>query len=191
MVTNPNIGLRPARPRGAARPEPAEPRLRLPARAVLRGQGIRHRRRAQLRLAPARSIRLPFRQRFSDFGRMYLLIAAVLGGVLLYLGQAAGATQASYEIGRLQAQQGELVAEQDHLRYEEASIKSPARIEAEAAQTNLVRPQPYKYVQFQDAGVVLDSPPPRPPDLTPRWERALASVGRRVLGSQDALAAGR
>ena len=53
---------------------------------------------------------------------------------LLYLVQAAGATQASYEIGRLQAQQSDLVAEQDHLKYESASLKSPAQIESEAAQ---------------------------------------------------------
>ncbi|MDQ6692645.1 MAG: hypothetical protein M3Z13_07755 [Candidatus Dormibacteraeota bacterium] len=191
MVTNPNIGLRPARQRGAARPEPALPRLRLPARAVLRAQGSRHRRRAHLRLAPAQHLRVPLRARFSDFGRVYLLVGAVLGGVLLYLGQAAGATQASYEIGRLQGQQQELVAEQDHLRYQEAAIKSPSRIEAEAAQANLARPQPYKYVQFQDSGIVLDRPAPSPPDVTPLWERALASVARRVTGTQDAMAAGR
>lgn len=122
---------------------------------------------------------------------MYLLIGAVLTGVLLYLGQAAGATQASYEIGRLQGQSQELAAEQDHLRYEEASIKSPARIQAEAAQAALVRPQPYKYVQYQDAGISLDTPPPAPPDTSPMWERALASVGKHVIGPQDALAAGR
>jgi hypothetical protein len=191
LVTNPNIGLRPARPRGASRPAPAAPRLRLPARASLRAQGGRRRRRAQLRLTPAAPFKLSLRARLSDFGRMYVLIGAVLAGVLLYLVQAAGATQASYEIGKLQGQQLDLVAEQDHLRYEEASIKSPARIEAEAAQASLSRPQPYKYIQFQDAGIRLDNPPPSPPDLTPAWEKALAAVGRRVIGSQDALAAGR
>jgi cell division protein FtsL len=134
---------------------------------------------------------VPAGLRFGAFGRVYLLVAGVVAAALLYLVQAAGATGTSYDIGRLQAQQQDLLAEQDHLKYEQASLKSPAQIESEAAQANLTRPKPYRYVQFADAGVNLDSPAPAAPDTSPLWQKALASIGRTVTGSQDALAAGR
>ena len=192
MVTNPNIGLKPSRQRGSRKPSPGGfGTLRLPARAVIRDQGGRRRRRARLRLPQPLRIDLPERMRFSAFGRIYLLLAAVLAAALLYLVQAAGATQSSYEIGRLHDQQQALLAEQQNLKYQEASLKSPAQIEAAAAQANLTRPQPYRYVQYQDSGVVLDGPTPKAPDQSPLWERALASIGKTVTGGQDALAAGR
>jgi cell division protein FtsL len=192
VVTNPHIGLKPSRQRGSRGPTPAGiGALRLPSRAVLREQRGRRRRRAQLRLPQPPRLDLPARLRFSAFGRLYLLVAAVVATALLYLIQAAGATQSSYEIGRLQDQQQALVAEQQNLKYQEASLKSPAQIESEAALANLTRPQPYRYVQYQDSGVVLYSPPPQAPDQAPLWMRALASISRSVTGGQDALAAGR
>jgi cell division protein FtsL len=191
LVTNPNIGLKPARQRGSRATGPILAGVRLPARAVLRAQGGRRRRRAQLRLPQPPQLGLQARMSFGAFGRVYLLVGGVVAAALLYLVQAAGATQASYEIGRLQAQQQDLQAEQDHLKYEQASLKSPAQIESEAAQANLVRPQPYRYVKYLDAGVSLDSPAPVAPDDSPLWQKALASIGRTATGSQDALAAGR
>jgi cell division protein FtsL len=192
VVTNPNIGLKPSRQRGTHGPAPAGfGTIRLPPRAILRDQGGMRRRRARLRLPQPLRLDLPERLRFSAFGRLYLLLAAALAIALLYLVQAAGATQSSYEIGRLHDQQQALLAEQQNLKYQEASSKSPAQIEAAAGQANLTRPQPYRYVQYQDSGVVLDSPPPQAPDQNPLWERALASIGKTVTGSQDALAAGR
>ena len=134
MVTNPNIGLKPSRQRGSRGPSPvAIGGLRLPARAVLREQHGRRRRRARLRLPQPPRLELPERMRFSAFGRVYLLLAAVLAIALLYLIQAAGTTQSSYEIGRLHDQQQALLAEQQNLKYQEASQKSPAQIEAAAA----------------------------------------------------------
>jgi cell division protein FtsL len=165
--------------------------LRLPARAVLREQGGRRRRRARLRLPQPPQLDLPERMLFSAFGRVYLLLAALVVVALLYLIQAAGATQSSYEIGRLHDQQAALLAEQQNLKYQEASQKSPAQIAAAAAQANLTRPQPYRYVQYQDSGVALNGLPPQAPDQSPLWERALASIGKTVTGGQDALAAGR
>lgn len=192
MVGNPNIGLQPSRRRGAQRhPEDGLGSLRLPARSILRPQAGRRRRRAQLRLPQPPRLELPARFRFTTFGRVYLLLAAVVGASLLYLVQAAGATQASYEIGRQQDQQQSLLAEQQNLKFQEASLKSPAQIEAEAAQASLTRPQPYRYVQYHDSGVALDTPPPPAPDQSPLWERALAALGRGVTGGQDAYAAGR
>lgn len=119
------------------------------------------------------------------------MLAGVVAICLLYLVQAASATQASYEIGRLQDQQQSLLAEQQNLKYQEANRNSPAQVEAEAAQASLTRPQPYKFVQYQDSGVALDSPPPAAPNQTPLWERALAALGRGVSDGTDAFAAGR
>jgi hypothetical protein len=192
LVTNPNIGLKPSRQRSSHAPAPAGPGLfRLPAKAVLREQRGRRRRRAQLRLPQPPRLELPARLRFSAFGRVYALVGAVLAAALLYLVQAAGATQASYEIGRLHDQQQALMAEQQNLKYQEASSKSPSQIDAEAAKANLTRPQPYRYVQYRDSGVALGGPPPQAPDQSPLWQRALASATRAVTGGSDALAAGR
>jgi len=129
--------------------------------------------------------------RFGAFGRVYLLLAGVVAVTLLYLVQAAGATQASYEIGRLQDQQQSLLAEQENLKYQEATVNSPAQVAAAAAQADLTRPQPYRFVQLQDSGVALDSPPPAAPDQSPLWQRALAAIGRGVTDGTDAMAAGR
>jgi cell division protein FtsL len=129
--------------------------------------------------------------RFSAFGRVYLLLAGVVTVTLLYLVQAAGATQASYEIGRFQDQQQSLLAEQENLKYQEATVNSPAQVATAAAQAELTRPQPYKFVQFQDSGVALDTPPPAAPDQSPLWQRALAAIGRGVTDGTDAMAAGR
>jgi cell division protein FtsL len=192
LVGNPNIGLKPSRRRGSLATPPAGTGwLRLPARAVLREQSSRRRRRANLRLPQPPQLALPERLRFSAFGRVYLLLAGVLTIALLYLVQAAGATQASYEIGRLHDQEQALLAEQQNLKYQEASSKSPSQIETEAAQASLTRPQPFRYVHYLDSGVALDSPPPQAPDQSPLWSRALASIGRTVTGGSDAFASGR
>ncbi|HVC99739.1 MAG TPA: hypothetical protein VNG93_01165 [Candidatus Dormibacteraeota bacterium] len=192
MVGNPNIGIKPSRRRGASgHLANGIASLRLPARSVLRAQGERRRRRAQLRLPQPPHLELPARMRFSAFGRVYLLVAGVVTVTILYLVQAAGATQASYEIGRLQDQQQSLRAEQENLKYQEATLNSPAQVQAEAAQASLTRPQPYKFVQFQDSGVALDSPAPAAPDQSPLWQRALAAIGRGVTDGTDAMAAGR
>ena len=164
--------------------------LRIPARASLRGQHARRRRRARFGLPQPPRLAFTAGFRLGSFGRLYLGVGAVVAVVILYLFQAAGVTQASYEIGRLNSQRQDLAAEQDHLRYQEASLRSPARIETEAAQASLSRPAPYKYVEFQDAGVDVDSPPPVAPDTSPLWQRALASLGRRLTAGQDAYAYG-
>lgn len=192
LVGNPNIGLRPARRRGASGRAPAGlDSLHLPARSILRPQGSRRRRRAQLRLPQPPRLELAQKMRVGGFGRIYLLIAAVASITILYLVEAAGATAASYQIGLLQDQQQSLLATQENLKYQEATLSSPAQVETEAAQASLTRPQPYRFVQYQDSGVALDSPPPAAPDQSPLWERTLAAIGRGVTDGTDALAAGR
>lgn len=172
------------------RPE-AGTALRIPERATLRGQHVRRRRRARIGLPQPPRLELAASFRLGSFGRLYLGVAALVAIVILYLFQAAGVTQAGYEIGRLNSQRQDLAAEQDHLRYQEASLRSPARIESEALQASLTRPAPYKYVEFQNAAVNLDSPLPSAPDTSPLWQRAVASLGKRLTSGQDAYAYGR
>ncbi len=151
---------------------------------------MRRRRRARIGLPQPPRLELAAGFRLGSFGRLYLSVAAVVAVVILYLFQAAGMTQASYEIGRLNNQRHDLIAEQDHLRYQEASLRSPARIESEAVQASLSRPAPYKYVDFRNANVSLDRPAPTAPDVSPLWQRAVASLGRRLTAGQDAYAYG-
>jgi cell division protein FtsL len=158
---------------------------------VLRSQAGRRRRRAQLRLPQPPRLELPAGVRFTTFGRAYLLLAAVVAVTILYLVEAAGATQASYEIGRLQDQQQSLLAEQQALKYQEATLSSPAQVATEAAQANLTRPQPYKYVPYKDSGVALDAPPPAAPDQSPLYQQALAAIVHGAGGGSDAYASGR
>jgi cell division protein FtsL len=188
LVHNPNIGLRPARRRGAHN-GPAG--FRLPVSGAVRDQRGRRRRRARLGLAQPARLRLPARPQLGAFARVYVYVALVALGLILYLFQAAGATQASYEIGRLQGQQQDLLAQQNHLRYEEATLQSPAQVETAAAQTGMVRPVPARYLDSQPVDLGLGSPPPEPPDQAPRWERDLAAVTRQIGAQRDALAAGR
>jgi hypothetical protein len=187
LVHNPNIGIRPARRRGT---HAAPVGFRLPARASVRDQRGRRRRRARLGLDQPPRLRLPEGTRLGAFTRVYVAVAAVAVALIVYLVQAAGATEASYEIGRLQSQQQQLVAEQDQLRYLEATRQSPAQVEASAGQTGMVRPLPARYLQSQPVDLGLGSPPPQPPDQTSRWEQ-LAALGREVIGARDAFAAGR
>lgn len=173
------------------RPRPlAGTTVRIPERASLRGQHQRRRRRSRIGLPQPARLPLAATFRLGSFGRVYVGIGALVAVVLLYLFQAAGVTQASYEIGRLDGQRQDLVAEQAHLRYQEASLRSPARIESEAVQAALARPAPYKYVEYQEANLNLDRQVPVAPDASPLWQRAVASLGRRLTAGQDAYAYG-
>ena len=185
MVTNPNIGLRPIRPRGSA----LAGAVRLPAHAQLRSQRSRRRRRERLSLPQPATLDLGRRLRLGSFARVYILVGAVLAVVLLYLLQVATATQQSYEIGQLQRQQTDLLAEQDQLRYQEAALRSPSKVEQQAAQASLTRPVPYRYVDYRPVDLNLEAPPPAAPDSSPLWQRSLASLDR-AFGGQDVLAKG-
>lgn len=188
LIQNPNIGLRPQRRRGA---HGALASFRLPLRGNVRDQRGRRRRRAQLGLPQPLALRLPSRARLGVFTRVYLLIGLIVAGLVLYLYQAAGVTQVSYEIGKLQSRQQDLVANQDQLRYEEANRQAPAQVQADATATGMVRPLPHKYVDSQTADLGLGSPPPQPPDQSPLYAQVIRSVDRQLGGERDALAADR
>ncbi|HET7339440.1 MAG TPA: hypothetical protein VFK22_07825 [Candidatus Dormibacteraeota bacterium] len=129
------------------------------------------------------------RLRINVFGHAYLGVGAVLIGLLFYLAIAAQITQASYDISRLQDQQRQLIAEQDQLRYQEVTMRAPAQVQQQAAQSGMQRVVPSSYVQGQQVAVDLTSPVGgSPTDATPLWQRAVAAVLNQVAGTRDVMA---
>jgi hypothetical protein len=132
------------------------------------------------------------RLRLNSFGHAYLGVGVVLVCVLFYLALAAQATQASYDITRLQDQQRQLLAEQDQLRYQEVTLHAPAQVQQQAAQSGMQRAAPVTYVPSSAVAIDLQAPIGDPAtDQTPLWERAMASLLTMAGGTRDVMAAGR
>lgn len=130
------------------------------------------------------------RLRLNRFGHAYLGLGAVVIAVLFYLALAAQATATSYQIAQLQDQQRQLVAEQDQLRYQEATMQAPAQVEQQAAKNGMQRVPPSNLVPGQAVAIDLQAPiGAAPTDQTPLWERALAAIINKLGVSRDAMAA--
>jgi hypothetical protein len=130
------------------------------------------------------------RLRLNAFGHAYLLVGAAIAAVLLYLGLAAQVTMYSYQIANLQDQQRQLVAEQDQLRYQEATLHAPGQIAQQAAQGGMQRVPPSNYVKEPAVAIDLTAPIGAPPtDSTPLWEQAVAAFVNRIGVARDAMAA--
>ncbi len=115
--------------------------------------------------------------RVSAFARVYLAAGTILAMAICYLIVAAQATQSSYELSRLKDQHSQLAAEQRQLRYREAALHTPARVEQEAAQAGLQRAAPARYVGYQPVAIDLSAPVGHDrPDDAPLWQRALAGL---------------
>jgi hypothetical protein len=123
-------------------------------------------------------------------GHAYLGLGAVVIALLFYLAIAAQITQSSYDIARLQAQQRQLIADQDQLRYQEVTLHAPAQVQQQAAQSGMQRVLPSNYVAGQAVAIDLAAPiGAGATDMTPRWMRAVAAVVDTVGGTRDVLAA--
>ena len=59
---------------------------------------------------------------------------------LAYVAETAMATQASYQIAGLKAQQSQLMAQQQQIRYQISIQTSAGRLDGEAIQLGMVRP---------------------------------------------------
>ena len=130
------------------------------------------------------------RLRLNMFGHAYVGVGALVIAILFYLALAAQITQSSYDISRLQDQQRQLIAEQDQLRYQEATLHAPAQVEQQAVQSGMQRTVPVTYVAGQPIAIDLQAPIGAPPtDSTPLWERALAALVNRLGVARDAMAA--
>ncbi len=134
------------------------------------------------------------RLRLSTTGRIYVLGAVVLAALIVYLLQAAAVTKASYDIQRLQGQQADLVAQQNQLRYQEASLQAPSEIGRAAASAGLSRALPAGYAGYHEVAIDLGAPAGQTPvDRTPPWQRGLMAVigGRDVFASDSPPSGGR
>ena len=132
------------------------------------------------------------RLKLNRFGHAYMAVGAALAALLVYLVLAAQATATSYEIGSLQDQQRQLIAEQDQLRYQEVTLHAPAQIEQQAAQSGMQRVPPASYIASGPVAIDLTAPIGAPAaDTTPLWERAVAVLANRLGVSRDAMAASR
>ncbi len=125
-----------------------------------------------------------------SFTRAYAVAGILLTLVIAYLVLGAQATQTSYELDQLRAENAQLLAQQDQLRYEDASLHTTAGIAQAAASAGMQHSGLPKYVGYQPAAVDLSAPigPGRPQDL-PLWQQAVAAI----VGStaRDAQAASR
>jgi hypothetical protein len=121
----------------------------------------------KLNMAPARralpadkrrQARTPARaRRTRGAGIGWVLIAFVLLGVLglAYVAETATATQASYQIGALKAEQNQLLAEQQQIRYQISLQSSAGRIDADASRLGMVRSAAWQYVAGSTSPVAL------------------------------------
>jgi hypothetical protein len=156
----------------------------------LRAEPAGRRRSAGTAIAAAAATAVSDKLRLGAFARLYAAAGAVLLLLILYVSLAAHVTQTSYEITRLQAQQADLLARQEQLRYTEASLQAPGQVEHDAAVAGLRRGTAAKYVQYQPVAVDLTSQPgDAPPDRTPLWQQALAALLNGVTGAHDVMAA--
>lgn len=131
------------------------------------------------------------RLRLNSFGQAYMGLGAVLICILFYLALAAQVTQSSYDITRLEEQQSQLLAEQDQLRYQEATLHAPAQVQQQAAQSGMQRAARVTYVAGQPVAIDLTAPAGASgADETPLWQRYLAALLNTVGGTRDVLAAG-
>ena len=123
-------------------------------------------------------------QRLGALGRIYVLGAAVLALTVGYLAVSATATQTSYELGQLQDQNHQLTAERDQLRYREATLHTPARVDDAARRQGLARPHAYTYVRGDRATINLNAPIGQGlPDERPLWQQILGGVTFKVTGT--------
>jgi len=168
-----------------------------PGHVAAPGPGQRHtqppkRRRRTRGFVQVASATASERLRLNAFGHAYMLVGAVLAVILVYLALAAQVTQSSYQISQLQEQQRQLVAEQDQLRYQEATLHAPAQVAQQAAQTGMQRFAPSSYVNQPEVAIDLTAPIGAPPtDSTPLWEQMVAAFMTRIGVSRDAMAATR
>jgi cell division protein FtsL len=123
-------------------------------------------------------------QRLGALGRIYVLGAVVLALTVAYLAVSATATQTSYELGQLQDQNHRLSAERDQLRYREATLHTPSRVDGAAHRQGLTRPRAYTYVHGQRATIDLNAPIGKGrPDERPLWKQVAGGVALRVTGT--------
>jgi hypothetical protein len=142
----------------------------------------RQRRVASVSQAVAQS-----RARLGAFARIYTAAGLILTGLVLYLVQVAHVTETSYQIQQLQSERADLLSQQEQLRYREANLQAPARLQQTAQVEGLQRVQHARYIAPAEVALDLGSAPQVATKPAPAWENILAAI----TGAHDAAAASR
>ncbi|HEV3232410.1 MAG TPA: hypothetical protein VG245_09165 [Candidatus Dormibacteraeota bacterium] len=120
--------------------------------------------RRALRPAPAATTAAPAaprptsrvrRIRGARFSWVVIGILAVCGLALTYVSETAAATQASYRIGSLKAEQQRLLASQEQIRYQISLASSAGRLDADAQKVGLVVTPATRYLSGAQSPVAL------------------------------------
>jgi cell division protein FtsL len=131
------------------------------------------------------SARLAGRLRLRALGRFYAAGAVTLVLAVINLMLAAQATQSSYQVTALQATNRQLVADQQQLRYVEATQHTPARVEQEARKQGMSRPMAAGYAAPQPLPFDLQAPLSAGPDAGSAGDLLGAAI-RTMLGATSA-----
>jgi sensor histidine kinase regulating citrate/malate metabolism len=123
--------------------------------------------------APARRRTRP------HFGRAAVVLAAIGALALAYVGETAMATQSSYQIGGLKAQQAQLLAQQQQIRYQISLQTSAGRLDGQAGAMGMVRASNWQYVQGGDSRLALLH---TEPDAAGKQPRSLLDEVAAALG---------
>jgi len=126
--------------------------------------------------------RVPLRARRgtrAGFGKALLTIGSVCTLALTYVAESATATQASVRINQLKAQQAQLLAAQQQIRYQISVAQSAGRLDQDANKLGLVAPAQWQYVPGATSPVALSKGEPAQSEESRSWVDQLAiALGR-------------
>jgi cell division protein FtsL len=122
------------------------------------------------------------RLRLRAFARYYVVggitVVLAVGNLML----SAQATQTSYELDQLQSQHAQLQAEQQQLRYQSATLHTPAKVQQEAQGQGMTLPTASGYLSAQPLPFDLAAPLTSTPAAGSVWQLVRAAVDT-VLGA--------
>jgi cell division protein FtsL len=125
------------------------------------------------------------RLRLGAFGPFYVAGAITVVLAVINIMLTAQATQSSYQLTGLQAANKQLSADQQQLRYLEATQHTPAQVEQEARRQGMTRPMAAGYVDAQPLSFDPQAPLSAGPASGSIADLASAAM-QAILGSTTA-----
>ncbi len=90
------------------------------------------------------------------FGWLVSLMLLLSLFAISYVSETAAATEASYQISKLKAQQLQLQSQQEQIRYQISMASSAGRLDADAGKLGMVRQGQYTYIAATGSPVALN-----------------------------------
>jgi hypothetical protein len=108
------------------------------------------------------------------------LLVVVCAAAVAYVSETATATQASYQINQLKAEQGQLKAQQQQVRYLISQASSAGALDSDASKLGMVRAPAWQYLPgSQDPVALARTDPTREDQPRLTWVDHLAlALGR-------------